>query len=282
MTTVRIASNNIWNMDNNYPNWQEKGENCSAEARMPGIARAFDELHPDVIGLQEASHKGVDCLQTELLARGLRYAVHWTRFTSILYRPELFEVLDSEYLLYPEEMEGFPGLSYNDCRSKSLNAVVLRCKEDGKIFVLGNTHLWWKPSDPAHDRYQEGSAEARAYQVGLASEIIARYQEKYSAPAFFLGDMNDGYDSAPIAKALSLGFSHAHDVATEYASEENGYHFCYPIGHKPYVPGPFCEAIDHILVRGLPEGAVRRFDRYTPEYFETLSDHYPVYVDVEW
>ena len=282
MPKLRIASNNIWNMDNNYPTWRDLGEDCSAEARMPGIARAFDEIAPDIVGLQEASHKVVDCLQTALIERGLRYAVHWTRFTSVIYRPELFEVIDSEYLLYPEEMDGYPGLSYNDCRSKSLNLVVFRCKQDGKIFVLGNTHLWWKPSDPNHDRYQAGSAEARSYQIALASALIEKYQKKYNAPAFFLGDMNDSYDSDPIAKAFSLGFVHAHDVAVEYASEEEGYHFCFPAGHKPYVPGPFKAAIDHILVRGLPADAVRRFDRHIPDYFEPLSDHYPVFVDVEW
>ena len=278
MAKLRIMSNNIWNMDDNCEVWRALGEDCSAEVRMKGIARVYGELRPGVVGLQEASHKMIDCLMTELAAVGLRYAVQWTRFTSILYRPDLFELLDSEYLLYPVTMEGYEGC-FNDGRSKSLNVAVFRCKEDGHVFVLGNTHLWWKSSNPADPSFQRGSDEARVLQIGLASGLIAKYQKQYAAPAVFLGDMNCGYRAAPIQVALQSGFVHAHDAATEYASEGNGHHYCYPSGHKPYVPQPFVNAIDHILLRDAPKDAVRRFDRYTPDYYETLSDHYPVYID---
>ena len=44
---------------------------------------------------------------------------------------------------------------------------------------------------------------------------------------------------------------------------------------------PFETAIDHILVKNAPEGAVKRFDRYCPDYYLLLSDHAPVYVDIE-
>ena len=39
--------------------------------------------------------------------------------------------------------------------------------------------------------------------------------------------------------------------------------------------------IDHILISDAPEGFVRRFERYTPEYYMPLSDHFPVFADVE-
>ena len=43
---------------------------------------------------------------------------------------------------------------------------------------------------------------------------------------------------------------------------------------------PFKEAIDHILVKFAPEGFVRRFERYTPDYYLPLSDHSPAFADV--
>ena len=280
MTKLRLLSNNIWNCDTNKSAWEEKGEDCSAEARMPGIARVYAELRPDIIGLQEASHKMVDCLMTELGKLGLRYAVHWTRFTSVLYRPELFELVDSEYLCYPTEFPPYEG-SFNDVRSKSCNLAVFRVKESSKIFIFANTHLWWRNRNPNAKSYQPGSGEARAHQVQLASALIDKYREKYHFPAVLLGDMNDTYDSPMMAAAHACGFTHAHDVAVEYACQENGYHYCFPDGHKPYAPRPFVYAIDHIWVKGFEKNAVRRFERYTPDYYEALSDHYPAFVDIE-
>ena len=49
---------------------------------------------------------------------------------------------------------------------------------------------------------------------------------------------------------------------------------------EKWLEGTPADAIDHILVKGMPEGAVKRFDRYTPEYYLLLSDHAPVYIDV--
>ena len=94
--------------------------------------------------------------------------------------------------------------------------------------------------------------------------------------------MNARYESAAISYALTKGgFSHAHDIATDYACEGVGYHNCSQNGYGPCKDKPFKEAIDHILVKGAPEGTVRRFERYTPEYYLTLSDHAPLYVDIE-
>jgi endonuclease/exonuclease/phosphatase family metal-dependent hydrolase len=286
-------SHNIWGCDRNQPAWAERGEDCSAEARMPGMARVYTILKPDVIGLQEATHHVVDALWCAMREVGLNYAVHWVRYTAIFYRPEVFEVVDSDYIPYPETMEGYEG-SFNDVRSKSLNLAVLRVKETGKLLIVGNTHLWWKKDNPdfianlehvdgagSPTWYLKGSDAARVYQVELASEMLSRYEEKYKAPSVFLGDMNCPYPANPIRRALSLGFLHAHDIATEYASEENGYHYCFGDGHRPYEPQPFETAIDHILLRGKTAPTVRRFDRFTPDWYEPLSDHSAVYADIE-
>ena len=41
------------------------------------------------------------------------------------------------------------------------------------------------------------------------------------------------------------------------------------------------DAIDHILVTGAEDGFVRRFERFSPDYYFPLSDHSPAFVDVE-
>ena len=280
MTKLRLMSNNIWNCDSNKPAWEAQGLDCSAEARMPGIARVYAETRPDVIGLQEASHKMVDVLVYELSKLGLRYAVLWARFTTILYCADVLEVANTEYLCYPESFEGFEGC-FNDVRSKSCNLAVFRVRETGECFIFANTHLWWRSRFEGVKSYQAGSGECRAYQIGLAIDMIKKYQKKYRCPAILAGDLNDDYHSPAVQKAIERGFLHAHDVAVDYADPYHGYHYCFPDGFKPYDPKPFEWGIDHILVSDGAQITVCRFDRYTPTYYDCLSDHYPVYADVE-
>jgi exonuclease III len=41
-------------------------------------------------------------------------------------------------------------------------------------------------------------------------------------------------------------------------------------------------AIDHIFVAGAGKDAVKRFERYSPEYYFPISDHSPAYIDIEF
>ena len=74
---------------------------------------------------------------------------------------------------------------------------------------------------------------------------------------------------------------HAHDIAVEFANDERGWNECRPEhpGEK-WLEGGLEAAIDHILVRDIPQGSVRRFERYMTEEYLYLSDHAPVYVDM--
>ena len=285
MASYRLMTNNIMNLMNNSEAWKQKGEDCSPEARVPLLGRVYEELLPDVLGMQEANYKMVDLLKIEFAKRKLPDTILYTPYTSIAYRTDRFELLDTDYLPYPVTVEGLEG-EFNDCGSKSLHLAVLRSKEDGKILVFANTHLWWKHTTPRFEGdhwYLPDSDKARVYQMGLANELMSAYQKKYGgAPVVFVGDMNCKRYTDPIEAILSYGFVEAHDVATEYASEEDGYHYCFADGHKPYVPGKYEDAIDHILVRDIPEGFCRRLERFTPDWYEVVSDHYPAYIDVEY
>ena len=75
---------------------------------------------------------------------------------------------------------------------------------------------------------------------------------------------------------------HAHDIAVEYADDSMGYHNCFGWGFDNfYLPNPFEDAIDHILVKDIQENSVKRFERYSPEYYLPLSDHSPAFIDIE-
>lgn len=287
MKTVRLMTHNVWNCDANSPQWAENGEDCSAQARVGGLLRVYRELLPDVIGCQEVSALMADLLKEGFQNEPVKYTLIWGRYTPILYRSDKLELIDSEFGTYPETIQGFEG-SFNDVRSKSWNLAVFRVKATQNQFVFATTHLWWKRSqidesciDPQW--CQVGSDEAREEQIAMAMEKIKLYSARYHCPAILVGDMNTDYHSRAMRYVREHGFRHAHDIATEYAEEAVGYHYCFPDGYKTqYYDRPFETAIDHIYVTGEKEGSVKRFERYSPAYYYAISDHSPAYVDIEF
>ena len=284
---IRLMTHNVWNKDFNSPEWEKKGEDCSAAARVGGLLRVYRETAPDIIGGQEVSARMADLLKEGFAESETPYTLIWGRFTPILYRADKFELVDAAFGTYPEAIPEFEG-SFNDGRSKSWNLGVFRIKENGKIFIFATTHLWWKKSPDelsqmGNAQYQAGSDEAREYQISILADKIKLYREKYRCPAVLVGDLNTGYLSRAVQYLLQNGFRHAHDIATEYAEEAIGYHDCFPWGYKEeYYDSPFETALDHIFVIGEEEGSVKRFERYSPDYYFPVSDHSPAYIDMEF
>lgn len=276
MAKLRIMTHNQWKADSNLPAWQEKGFDCSSRVRTKGFARVYGDTLPDMIGAQEVSPKMAGDLIEHIAELGLNYAILWGRDTPIFYRPDKFELVDSCFSLYPDEFPDHEGIFNND-KTKSYCIGVFRTKEDGKLFIFASTHLWWKSS-----KQQPFSNEARAYQLGLLIDRIEALVKKYNCPAIIVGDLNAGYESQALSLAFSRGFEHAHDIATDYKDDSVGLHYCFGDGfYDYYYDLPFERAIDHILVRGKDRLTVRRFERYSPEYYLPLSDHSPAFIDAE-
>ncbi|MBQ8357725.1 MAG: endonuclease/exonuclease/phosphatase family protein [Clostridia bacterium] len=285
MKKLRLMSTNQWACDKNQPWWEEHGLDCSYSARMSGFLKYYLETKPDILGLQEVTAKMADKLMRLFSEEGLPYALLWGRDTPIIYRTDLFELVDSTFLVYPEEFPGHEG-SFNNSMTKSYNLGVFRIKESGKLLILMTTHLWWMrgtgdPNARNARNFRPFSDEARAYQIGLAIDCLDKYQAKYNCPAVIMGDMNDARTKPCVQTALARGFTHAYDVAVEHRDEGNGHHPCGVAGYQPYCPRAAADAIDHILVRGFEQDAVRAYDRYAPDYYMPLSDHIPVWIDVE-
>lgn len=279
MGKLRIMSHNVWKCDDNLPAWEAKGEDCSAAKRAKGMVRVYTELLPDIIGCQEMSFVMADEIIRGMTEKGLRYALLWGRDTPILYRQDRLELLNSDFLVYPTEFPGWEG-EFNNSGTKSWCIAVFRDKTDGKNLIFMSTHLWWMNSDPTANNYQAGSDEARVYQLNMAMDRLEKFQSEYDCPVVLAGDLNAEYTKPVIQNALNRGYAHAHNIATEYADQDWGYHYCFGDGYKPYAGAPFEKAIDHILVKFAPTDFVCRFERYTPDYYLPLSDHSPVLVDV--
>ena len=277
MSTIRLMSQNQWNCTNNRPLWEEQGLDCSAEVRMKGHIQIFKDVMPDIVGGQEVNKDMQLIFKVYALEENLPYTIIWGNMTPIFYRADKFELLDTEYILYPATIEGYEG-KFNDARSKSLNLGVFRDKASGKVFIFATTHLWWRG-----DNSQPGSNVARVQQVQQATALLAKYQEKYGGcPIVFVGDMNCSYTSDPIKYIMNeAGYLHAHDIAVDFRHEGRGYNGCNGNGPGVWQDRPFETAIDHILVKDAPEGSVKRFDRYCPDYYLPISDHAPVYIDFE-
>lgn len=283
---IRLMTHNVWNKDYNSPDWEARGESCAAAARVGGLLRVYGETRPDIIGGQEVSARMADLLKEGFAEAPVDYTLVWGRFTPILYRAEKFELIDSAFGTYPEAIPRFEG-SFNDAKSKSWNICVFRVKESGGVFIFATTHLWWKKSPDngaqiGNVQYQAGSDEAREYQISVLAEKISFFREKYRCPAVLVGDFNTDYRSKAVRSLLGKGFRHAHDIAVEYAEESIGYHDCFAWGYRTeYYDAPFEEAIDHIFLIGEEAGAVKRFCRYSPDYYFPVSDHSPAYIDID-
>ena len=285
MSKLRLMTQNQWNQTSNLPFWESIGMDCSSAVRSKGHVRVAKELMPDIIGGQEINIDMQQDFKFYCMDENLPYTIIWGNMTPLIYRADKLELLDTEYIVYPEKIEGLPG-EYNDVKSKAANLGVFRCKDDGKVFIFVTTHRWWMSEDvdKGDGSYREGSNAAREFQIKMLIDLAEKYQAKYdNCPIFVVGDLNTKYNTKVVQYALNeRGFSHAHDIATDYACETNGMHDCYQKSYTPdWDPKPFTEAIDHILVKDLGDGVGRRFERYTPEYYLPLSDHAPAYIDVE-
>jgi endonuclease/exonuclease/phosphatase family metal-dependent hydrolase len=273
-------SNNIWNCGSNKPWWEERGLDCSAENRIPGFIRVYNETAPDVIGLQECGPKMSEPLMLALQEHDVPYAMLFGRYTSMLYRADKLELIDSEYRVFPETIDGFEG-KFNDAKSKSYCLGVFRTKDEGKLFIFITTHLWWKSSDPQSAKYQPFSDEARLWQLQLLCGRLDALRQQYGCAALLAGDLNAVLCSPALQSALSQGWQHARFLASACDGESSGLHRCGADGYDAVLPqSSFSQSIDHILCKGMGEDSMLRYFRHMPQSALSLSDHAAVCTDV--
>ncbi|MBP5270274.1 MAG: endonuclease/exonuclease/phosphatase family protein [Clostridia bacterium] len=281
-----LMSNNQWKCDRNL--WEEIGGDCSAEARVPGLVRAYLEAAPDVLGLQEVSRKQASIMMSLMskvtLADGTVADYEYVSGgdTPIVYRRDRFKLLESGFFRYSEAVPGYEG-SFNNGETKSYAWGVFESRTDKKVFALMSTHLWWKSGNPASKSYQEGSDVAREYQIKLASAELEKVMAKYGCPGIIMGDFNAALGSRCMNALFDAGWQETHDLALGDRDETRGHHFCCKDGYgRKDDGGVFAKAIDHIVIKNQGDAVINHFRRIDPEWFDPLSDHYPLYIDIDF
>lgn len=270
---LRIMTNNVWNRDANSEAWAAIGKDCSAPVRAPGFVRVYSESRPDVVNTQEMTALMLKSILDGLRGMGFDYAGLAINdpvddFTAIIYNRQTLTLLESGHHVF-----GYA----SDAKSKGYTWGRFEHKATGRSFVSLSTHLWWK-----RESVQPGSDEWRERQAGEIVEFSEELERKFGCPVFVQGDFNTRTSSGAFAAFISGGFTNCRDLATVFADDLRGYHFCTPAGFsEDLYPGTYTEnGIDHMLVRNQGGAEILSFRHIIPDYYYSLSDHYPVCVDV--
>ena len=281
-----LMSNNQWKCDQNNDIWKARGENCSAEARVQGLLRAYKQILPDVIGLQEVSMCMEDLMMAQLRSfegadgEKVQYDLITGGDTPILYRVDRLTLLSSGFFRYAESIPGYEGC-FNNSGTKSYAYGVFRENASKKCFALMSTHLWWKSSNPEAVNYQPYSNIARAHQIGLAIRKMEEVLVEFQCPGVIMGDFNAAMGSMCMDAVSRAGWIEAHDIARGERDETCGHHPCGPRGYSRNEGGTFEKAIDHIILQKDTSIIVNSYKRLTDEWFDKISDHYPLYIDIQ-
>lgn len=272
-----ILSNNVWKCDENLPKWAERGLDCSAAARVPGLIHAYREVGADVMALQEVS-RTMEALLLNAL-RPLGYELVTGGDTPLFYRADRLKLLESGFLRFPEEVPGLEG-SFNNGETKSCAWGVFETRDETKCrFAMMSVHLWWMTEER-----QPGSDAAREWQFRLAATRLGEAMARHKCLGVIAGDFNARIGSPCLKAAADDGWTDVHDIAVE-ADESKGTHPCNPDGFAPLdLTAHFPLAIDHMLVKGSPPSsrpAIPFFRRLTDDWFNPLSDHYPLWCEIE-
>lgn len=269
---MRLLSNNCWKCDDNRPWWAERGLDCSAAARAPGLVRAYREIGADTMALQEVSRT----MEARLLdaLRPLGYELVTGGDTPLFYRADRLSLLESGFLRFPEAVPGLNG-SFNNHGTKSCTWGVFETRDEAKRrFAMMGVHLWWM----AEER-QPGSDAAREWQFRLAAARMEETMARHRCPGVVAGDFNARIGSPCLRAAAAAGWRDVHDLAAE-TDDTKGTHPCSADGFAPLdTSARFPLAIDHILMKGAP--VVKKFRRLSADWFNPLSDHYPLWCEIE-
>ena len=256
MSKLRIASSNVWSCGSNQPWWEERGLDCSTKARAPGFARAYSEILPDVIGLQETSeewHAFFDktLVNTGIYSKCCENINSKYNMTGFMYNPQTVKVVDSYVIDF------VPNSEY-----RVVSVAVFERLEGGEQFVVMNTH-------PAPQ-----SQESYGAHMKKITEIESAEMEKYKdLPVFLTGDFNTRENQKEYTDFLAaLGVKNAKYEADQLLHDYAGNNFKKPVEND----GTRC--IDHIFINENVDAKL--YSAVIHDGIERGSDHLPIYADV--
>ena len=282
-TNLRILDDNIWDYgkDVNTPEWAALGADCSDPVRARGLLEVVWAFLPDIVTLQEYGPNMDQYLRPELEARGYRMAYIpgevWNH-TPIFYNPKSVTLKETRYHKYEPA-------DWSNKGSKSYNSALFTLNENGKEFMVINTHLWWKS-----EKARPGSNEARAAQVRKMMTEADDAVFTHGCPVFMMGDMNCKLDSKAMKQLLAAGYKPLHRLARISSDPRCGHHECNAKAfsrkeNKTNEDGMGC--IDQFLlyngngeIHGKSATEILVFQRIYAYFTVELTDHYPNYADI--
>lgn len=253
--TVRIMTSNLLV---HYKSWG--GSDANPRAKM--FFEMLNTYKPDIVGLQEMSDEWYDCIMRNKGSYKMVYPVSTGalfRMTALIYNSETLNLLDKGQLQYDKG---------NNPRLRRAVWGVFESKQTGQKFVVISTHF-----DTIRPGEEDLMLSYMQTQTKQLTELSNDLKAQYGVPVFCVGDFNtknpgDGVDpvmDAPeIYQSLCENLTDTRLIAAEKAG-----------GDALDADAP---TWDHIFLNG--EAQINRYAIVSPEVLSEMSDHYPVFVDV--
>ncbi len=258
MSDYRIMSNNIWGQYFENP----------VESRTDDLLKVYKKYAPDVLGFQESDkywHAGrmFNAIQGEY--EFVRAPEEEKNYTSLLYKRDRFELVDSGYILFDKTPDP----------SKSFMWGVLKDKNSGFKFGVGSLHYWWM-TGPSHDVLRCRNS------CDLLDEV-RKIREKHGVTVLAFGDYNCFWQSEALKLLYANGGKNALDLAAKCSAVSS--HHGDPIRdddgryHGKRTDNDKSKSLDHIIFFG-DDFKVDEFRVVEDQCALDATDHSPIYADI--
>ena len=253
---IRIMSSNLLV---HYKSWG----GTPAKPRAKEYVELLENYSPDVIGVQEMSDSWY-CLLRNNLPSGYKMLYPFTsgafvRMTAVIYNSDTLNLVDSGIFAYKNG---------DNPRLRRVVWGVFEVKGTGKRFALTNTHF-----DLLRDGRETELREVMLSQTDELSNKIYSLADEYDCPVFSTGDYNTMEDT-PYTKDIDIpeiyNLLSSRFVDSKFNCQNQ---VCGTEQDWDY------PSYDHIFVYGNAE--VDTFALLSYKYLSDMSDHYPVFADID-
>ncbi len=253
---VRIMSSNLLV---HYESWG----GLPAKPRAGKYIEMLKAYEPDVIGIQELCDSWYCCVKNNLPdGYKLLYPFStgaFVRMTAMVYNSNTLDLIESGNFAYEQG---------DNPRLRRVVWAFFEVKETGKRFAVTNTHF-----DLLRDGREAELTEVMISQTDELLKCIDEIIEKYDCPVFSAGDFNTMEDTKytkPIDIPKIYDSLADRLCETKFSSDNQ---ICGTEQDWNY------PSYDHIFMKG--NAKVRSFCLMSYDYLTDMSDHYPVFADVD-
>lgn len=252
---IRIMSANLLVGYKSWGGWEVKHR-----AKM--FCELLDAYRPDVIGLQEVCDGWFAALRN--MPEGYKIIEPFSTgvtvtMTALAYNSNTLELIEHGKIIFDEG---------NNQRLRRVVWGLFEVKSTGKRFVATSTHFDLMSSDDDSEKKAIMQSEADKF-IKLSNEL----HEKYSVPVISTGDYN-AMERTPETRPVDAPeiYEYLADTFTDCKFEAENR----KCGNAWALEQP---VYDHIFLNGTAN--VKKYELLSSDYLNTMSDHYPIYADIE-